>query len=105
MERVAGGPRLVRCLRHRLPRHRLHRAADSIRGVRHVAVLEDDPTASAMATAMVCLLTSSPTNRIRSDMGLVSNDVALSGVCFIHPGNPRCSLRRPPAEPDSFHAD
>jgi hypothetical protein len=57
--------------------------------------LSTDPSASAIATAMVCLLTSSPTNRIRSDMGLAPNDVPLPGVWFIHPGNTRCSLRRP----------
>jgi len=35
------------------------------------------------------------TYRIGWNMGLASNDVALLGVCFVHPSNPRCSLRRP----------
>jgi hypothetical protein len=54
-----------------------------------------EPSGSATATAILCLLTSRPTHRIGWDMGLASNDVALLGVSFAHLSNPRCSLRRP----------
>jgi hypothetical protein len=54
-----------------------------------------EPSGSAAATTIVSLLTSRPTYRIGWNMELASNDVALRGVSFVHPSNPRCSLRRP----------
>ena len=65
-----------------------------------------EPSGSATATAIVSLLTSRPTYRIGWNMGLASNDVALLGVRFVHPSNPRCSLRRPFFRTGRrFHAD
>jgi hypothetical protein len=44
-----------------------------------------EPSSSATATAIVSLHTSRPTDRIRSDMGLASNDVALPGCASSTP--------------------
>jgi len=59
-----------------------------------------EPSGSAVATAMVALWTSNPTNLVLLLMGPPSTHVALCGTCFARPRNlRRCAPRR------SFHLD